>query len=151
MSLRLRFPHWVLLLTLVGLIWIRLQPLPVSDGQLHVAIIGPDSKLIMSFIITVLVLAACLYVILARKYTDADKKWAYGAIGTILGFWLGKYCEANKTKGPRTWASRLFSFLAKLSRGARFRQFQVVISEDFNVDVGYLHINEKDIKSGSMN
>ena len=39
--------------------------------------------------VTLPVLCSALYVIVSPKYGDADKKWAYGAVGTLLGFWLG--------------------------------------------------------------
>lgn len=67
--------------------------LPPSHNNI-VIMPGDDSvataKLVMTFIVTSLVLLCSLFVILAKKYTDADRKWAYGAIGTILGYWLGK-------------------------------------------------------------
>jgi hypothetical protein len=39
--------------------------------------------------VTIPVLGAALYVIVAPIYQEADKKWAYAAVGTLLGFWLG--------------------------------------------------------------
>jgi MFS family permease len=38
--------------------------------------------------ITLAVLPAGLYVILSKRYPPADRKWAYGAIGLIMAFWL---------------------------------------------------------------
>jgi hypothetical protein len=37
-------------------------------------------------VVTVPVLLCALYVIASPTYGDADKKWAYGAVGTLLGF-----------------------------------------------------------------
>jgi hypothetical protein len=34
------------------------------------------------------VLIACLYIILSQKYESDTEKWAYGAVGIILGYWL---------------------------------------------------------------
>lgn len=34
------------------------------------------------------VLAVALYIILSQNYSAASEKWAYGAIGIILGYWL---------------------------------------------------------------
>ncbi len=45
---------------------------------------------IMRGIITVALMAASLFVILAKRYSPDDKRWAYATIGTILGFWLPK-------------------------------------------------------------
>jgi len=38
--------------------------------------------------VTVAVLATALYVVLSSKYPDDYKKWAFGTIGTVLGYWL---------------------------------------------------------------
>ena len=32
--------------------------------------------------------AASLYVIFSKKYDEATRKWAFGTVGLILGFWL---------------------------------------------------------------
>jgi len=37
---------------------------------------------------TLAVLAACLFVILSAGYDPNSKNWAFGTVGTILGFWL---------------------------------------------------------------
>ena len=42
----------------------------------------------MPVIITVVLLVAALYVILARNFSPQDKNWAYGTLGTLVGFWL---------------------------------------------------------------
>lgn len=39
--------------------------------------------------VILLVLGAALFVILSKKYDDADRKWAYGAVGAILGYVIG--------------------------------------------------------------
>jgi hypothetical protein len=46
-------------------------------------------KLLGAVAVTIPVLGCALYVIVAPVYGEADKKWAYGAVGTLLGFWLG--------------------------------------------------------------
>jgi uncharacterized iron-regulated membrane protein len=46
-------------------------------------------KLLGAVAVTIPVLVCALYVIVAPVYGEADKKWAYGAVGTLLGFWLG--------------------------------------------------------------
>lgn len=43
----------------------------------------------MPIVVSLLVLLSALYVILAKDhYADAHQKWAFGIIGTILGYWL---------------------------------------------------------------
>jgi hypothetical protein len=46
-------------------------------------------KFLGGAVVTIPVLICSLYVIVSRRYRDVDKKWAYGAVGTLLGFWLG--------------------------------------------------------------
>lgn len=46
---------------------------------------------LMPIVISVLVLLSALYVVLlGAAYSDAQQKWAFGAIGTLLGYWLKK-------------------------------------------------------------
>ncbi len=42
----------------------------------------------MKISISVVLLGASVYVILSTKYGPKDKHWAYGTVGTLLGFWL---------------------------------------------------------------
>jgi hypothetical protein len=39
-------------------------------------------------IISCALLAACLFVIVSRKFREKDKNWAYTTIGALTGFWL---------------------------------------------------------------
>jgi hypothetical protein len=43
-----------------------------------------DPRIIFQLVLSVF----ALLVILAERYTPADKHWAYGTTGTIVGFWL---------------------------------------------------------------
>jgi outer membrane murein-binding lipoprotein Lpp len=43
---------------------------------------------IMKPIVSVFVLISCLFVILSKRYQDDTQKWAFGSLGTVLGFWL---------------------------------------------------------------
>ena len=44
---------------------------------------------IAAFIFSLFILSASLYVIINKKYRQNTEKWAYGSVGTILGYWLG--------------------------------------------------------------
>lgn len=44
---------------------------------------------VAKFLISVCVLGAALFVVLSKGYNTDTFKWACGAIGTILGYWLG--------------------------------------------------------------
>lgn len=65
-------------------------PLEPPPPETH--IFRMDTKLLKFIgggVVTLPVMLCALYVIIAPTYGDADKKWAYGAVGTLLGFWLG--------------------------------------------------------------
>jgi hypothetical protein len=55
---------------------------------------GPGPAASMSYplaaqlVITAVLLVAALFVILTKRYPAQDKHWAYGALGTVVGFWL---------------------------------------------------------------
>ena len=42
----------------------------------------------MQIVVTLAVLVAGLYVILDPSYAADDKKWGYGIVGTVVGYWL---------------------------------------------------------------
>ena len=43
---------------------------------------------LMPILVSAVLLIAALWVILAQKYTPTDRHWAYGAVGTVVGYWL---------------------------------------------------------------
>ena len=43
---------------------------------------------VMQALISLAVLGAALFIILSKKYPSESDKWAYGTVGTILGYWL---------------------------------------------------------------
>jgi len=45
-------------------------------------------RTVMAPLVSVTVLLACLYVILSGGYKPDGEKWAFGSIGTIIGFWF---------------------------------------------------------------
>lgn len=47
---------------------------------------GISVELIMSVIITIAILGAALFIILSGQYSDSDAKWAYGSLGTVIGY-----------------------------------------------------------------
>jgi hypothetical protein len=64
--------------------------LAVSGRRRARAAVAPSGRTpaVMQIVVSVLVLAAGLWVMLSGRY-DADvEKWAAGAIGTVVGFWL---------------------------------------------------------------
>lgn len=47
-----------------------------------------STKDVVQVIISVLLLAASVFVILSKSYGEKEQHWAYGTIGTLIGFWL---------------------------------------------------------------
>jgi hypothetical protein len=45
-------------------------------------------KLLIRAGVSGVILIAAGYVILSDAYPDATEKWAFGAIGIVLGYWL---------------------------------------------------------------
>jgi len=62
------------------------------DTQSHSFIINLINRIelnnLMMFIVSITVLFSGLYIILSNQYENSEQKWAFGAIGSILGFWL---------------------------------------------------------------
>ena len=38
--------------------------------------------------VTLILLIASFFIILSKKYGQADRRWAYATLGTILGYWV---------------------------------------------------------------
>ena len=53
--------------------------------RLRVAAVG---RLRMQVVLTLALGGAAIWIILATAHGPDDKKWAYGALGTVLGYWL---------------------------------------------------------------
>jgi len=53
--------------------------------RLGVATVG---RLRMQVVLTLALGGAAIWIILATAYRPDDKTWAYGARGTVLGYWL---------------------------------------------------------------
>jgi len=52
----------------------------------HVAVIL--SRPTVQIVVSLAILGCALYIVLSHSYAEQEKHWAYGVIGTILGFWL---------------------------------------------------------------
>ena len=50
--------------------------------------LGSSAPALMRVVVSLLVLAAALFIILSKQYDGDQQKWAFGAIGTVLGYWL---------------------------------------------------------------
>jgi hypothetical protein len=45
-------------------------------------------KSVGQLFLTGVLLSGALFVVLSKLYTPTDKHWAYGTIGTLMGYWL---------------------------------------------------------------
>jgi hypothetical protein len=52
------------------------------------AVLPPIYDYVARLVTSAILSVAALYIILSRRYAPQDKHWAYGTIGTVLGFWL---------------------------------------------------------------
>ena len=46
----------------------------------------------MQIVVSLALLGVSLYVILSKQYQSADTNWAYGIVGTVVGYWLKGKC-----------------------------------------------------------
>ena len=42
----------------------------------------------MAVFVSLIVLGSAVYIVLSKDYSEPSEKWAFGAIGTIVGFWF---------------------------------------------------------------
>lgn len=48
----------------------------------------PEKPLWVRTLVTIIVLGLSVYCIASSAVPDGDKKWAYGTVGAIVGYWL---------------------------------------------------------------
>ncbi|MFZ0137014.1 MAG: hypothetical protein WAK89_08155 [Candidatus Sulfotelmatobacter sp.] len=49
---------------------------------------GPLRRLLMQAVVSLAVLGASLFIILTRGFGPDSKRWAYGSVGMVVGYWL---------------------------------------------------------------
>jgi hypothetical protein len=60
-----------------------------SGAQLsHIINWGKVIRLLLCILVSLAVIAASLYVVLSARYDDATRKWAFGALGAQVGYWM---------------------------------------------------------------
>jgi hypothetical protein len=58
------------------------------EKQVDLKSVVDASKQLLSPLISLIVTIASLVVILSKRYRAESEKWAFGTLGTVLGFWL---------------------------------------------------------------
>jgi hypothetical protein len=53
-----------------------------------ISAVWSDPGLIMQIVLSLTVIGAGLYMILSGRYDASNQHWAYGIVGTVVGFWL---------------------------------------------------------------
>lgn len=68
----------------------RADKVLVENAVKHQAALHPSQQpQWMVVVVTLLVLCSALFVILSNNvYDDSTKKWAFGAVGLVIGYWL---------------------------------------------------------------
>ena len=92
----MNFPITLFVATLGALFLLRfVGGLTLGGGGGPLVLAAPASKidektvrLVMGVIVSLAVLGCALYVILSKKYDASAEKWAFGSVGTIIGYWL---------------------------------------------------------------
>jgi hypothetical protein len=54
-----------------------------------------DAGAVMPLVISIALLGASLWVILSKNYEADTEKWAFGCVGTIVGYWLPQASSAQ--------------------------------------------------------
>jgi len=52
------------------------------------SVVNINIKSAMMVLVSIIVLVSSLYIILSGQYDDGSQKWAFGSVGSIMGFWL---------------------------------------------------------------
>jgi hypothetical protein len=87
-------PVVIITLLVIGMMTLRIGSFPMGGGGdlTTIAAAGMDIGAIFNqgirIVLSIAVLGASLWVILKGGYQDATEKWAFGAVGTVLGHWL---------------------------------------------------------------
>jgi hypothetical protein len=43
---------------------------------------------VMAVVVTIAVMGLCIYAIVSQQYDEDGRRWAYGTLGMIIGYWL---------------------------------------------------------------
>ncbi len=76
-------------LAILGLIFLKLNATDSSPIRKAIPF-GESGSQALPFIISLIILLPAVYIIISGNYTDEVQKWAFGASGTILGYWFGR-------------------------------------------------------------
>lgn len=81
--------------TLAGLLVLIIWRLTLRGLRPGFPPFAPDASptvLATQVAITMIVLVASLYIVLADRYPTDTEKWAFGTIGLLVGYWMPAAC-----------------------------------------------------------
>ena len=89
----MNFAHYLFIATVVALRILRFwrHSILAANSQPVGEIVASrrwPTKMIMAVIVSLAVLGSALFIILSGNYDGSSEKWAFGAVGTIMGYWL---------------------------------------------------------------
>ena len=61
---------------------------PLPSINVNVSHVHTHIGMYMRVITCLAVLFSALYIILSHNYDAAEQRWAFGAVGTVLGYWF---------------------------------------------------------------
>jgi hypothetical protein len=56
--------------------------------RIDIKVVSDVTRIVMQVGVSALILICALYIVLSQTYATQDKHWAYGVLGTILGYWF---------------------------------------------------------------
>jgi hypothetical protein len=81
--------EWPWIVIIIGFLVFIVARLGISSRMDAEIAVAARSE-VMPIVVSIAVLGSALFVVLSGGYAEAEQKWAFGAIGTILGYWLKK-------------------------------------------------------------
>ena len=92
----MNFPIILFAATVISLILLRfLGDVTIGGGGGPLVLAAPGFKIdektvrfFMSIVVSLAVLGCAVFVILSKNYDSSAEKWAFGSVGTVIGYWL---------------------------------------------------------------
>lgn len=84
---------WAMLVALIALVVLRLpyfRRVTKERAPVIHHVWKKSYREAMSAVVSLVVLASALWVIVSASYSGDARNWAFGAVGTIVGYWLNQ-------------------------------------------------------------
>lgn len=92
----MEFAHYLFIFTIAALVILRVHGVFSRFGIIDMGLrqmitgrlVGGGYRIFMEIVVSLTVLASALYIILSGNFDEGSQKWAFGAVGSIIGYWL---------------------------------------------------------------